>query len=202
MKSTLVAAVAILFIAVATANVYYGRVWGQVTKYSRRDTKTHHLVLQFAQVQDLDTGAVYPNFEADVNVRSNDQSFMFVALVNGSALPKDLVQKTQNAKGLKKLNSPGDGVIYTKFLQNSSFTQLSEDTLVAILGKLIDNADQVYLWGEVYHDTNQGGIVGIHDIHRITSSGGGRNPYGDGGFMVKKGSTYFGVFLHFANQPS
>jgi len=198
-KPTLVAIIGILLIAAASANVYYGRVWGQVTNYTRRDSKTHHLVLQFSKVQDLDSGTSYSNFEADVNVRSSDQSDMFVALVNGTAIPKDILQKAQYPKGLKKLNSSSDGVIYSKFLNNSSFVVMNENKLVSVLAKLVTNADLVYLWGEVYHDSSPP-QVGIHDIHRITSQNGGR--YGDGALMVKRGNTYFGVFLHFANQKS
>lgn len=135
---------------------------------------------------------------ANVDVRSFDGSSMFMALVNGSALNKTgLVAKTQSPLGLKKL-AKSDGVDYGAFLSPAQFSVIDEDALVALLSAWMRAARTVYLWGQVYHDSN--GAVGIHDIHELT----GRNyqDYGDGALLVQLADgSYQGIFLHFNDQP-
>lgn len=179
--------------------LYYGRVWGTATKWTRNDKgDSHHLEVSFAPVKDLDSGDTYSQFTANIDVRSFDGSSMYYALLNGSALVKSgLPAKTQSPIGLKKIDK-SQGVVYSDFLDSSDFTVLDEDALVSLLEKFLGNSRMVYLWGQVYHD--DGGAVGIHDIHRI--EGQHYQGYGDGAFLVQSQSgEFFGCFLHFNDQP-
>jgi len=183
------------------SQLYYGRVWGTVLQWKRNDQgDSHHLELSFAPVKDLDTGASYSDFQANVDVRSYDGSSMLYALVNGSALNKTgLVNKaTSTPVGLKKLADPTAGVQYESFLDASDFTVIDEDALVALLSQWLKDSRLVYLWGQVYHDPS--GAVGIHDIHRI--EGDSYKGYGDGAFISQsKSGDFQGIFMHFNNQP-
>ena len=89
------------------------------------------------------------------------------------------------------------GISYHNFLQANCFAPLKEGSLVTMLENYLQKAQQVMLFGQVYHDGN--GAVGIHDIHRITGYLG-EHGYADGGFFVNTGSETFAVFLHFKGE--
>jgi len=54
------------------ATYSYGRAFGTVTTFYRKDEgAAHHLEVNFTAITDLDSGDVYTNFQANMNVRSN-----------------------------------------------------------------------------------------------------------------------------------
>lgn len=110
-----------------------------------------------------------------------------------------IANKLKAAGGLKKL-SAAEGVQYSSFLKASAFSSISEDSLVTLLESALQDAQEVYLFGQVYHDGGSNGQVGIHDIHRIVGSS--YAGYGDGAFITRDSQGRFqGIFLHFVDQP-
>lgn len=68
-----VAVVLVLALAcVQASSLYYGRCFGTVHSWERVDKgSSHHLEVYFNTVKDLDTGASYEAFAANVDIRSH-----------------------------------------------------------------------------------------------------------------------------------
>jgi len=174
---------------VAGGNHFYGRAFGTVQSHKLTDKgRSHHLEVY------LDPMPGYPNFQANIDVRSLDGSSLFVASLQDNLAP--VLQNIQSqASGVQRI-TPDQGVVYCNCIDPSNFQQLPETDYVTLLTNLLDNAQNVYFFGQVYEDAD--GTAGIHDIHRTIIHG-----YGDGALVVQDSSGNFnGVFAYFQNQQT
>jgi hypothetical protein len=162
---------------------YYGRCFGTVQGWRRIDSAWgHHLEVHVDSVV------------AEIDVRSRDGTPLHVVEADDAWVRRSgLLAKLQGQLGVARL-SPSQGIRYADILTEDAFHEMDENTYIGILIRLLDTADIVFLFGQVYVDDD--GKTGIHDIHRITDSNSG-----DGALLVlDKSGTYHAILAKFADQ--
>eukprot|EP01125_Pyxidicula_operculata_P005367 TRINITY_DN191_c1_g2_i8.p1 TRINITY_DN191_c1_g2~~TRINITY_DN191_c1_g2_i8.p1 ORF type:complete len:199 (-),score=28.02 TRINITY_DN191_c1_g2_i8:146-742(-) len=186
-----------LLVFVYCQDYYYGRCFGTANSWRQQDNgSSHHLEVTLNPVQDLDNpGTTFTNFTANINIESTDGTGLYVAYLKGPDMQTVLPNIQGQQNGVSQID-PSQGVVYCSFLSDSAFQEVSESQLVSLYVSLLSNAQTVYIFGQVYSDSN--GINGIHDIHEITGEG---SSYGDGAFITQDASgNYYGVFARFDTQ--
>lgn len=163
---------------------YYARCFGIAKSWNRLDKgHSHHLDVQLQPVVDLDNASLYNNFTANVNLKSDDNTNLYVAQLDYN-IP--FIDKLSGELGLMKLDN-GQGVDYNSI--PLTFQPMSEDNYQQTLSSLLENSTTVYLFGQAYID--QDDVAGIHDIHK--------NQGDNDGCLVTLDNQgiYHAVFSHF-----
>lgn len=186
-----------------TSRYAYGRAFGTVLSWDVRDKgSSHHLDVTFSPIVDLQTRSIYNKFMANINVRSKDGSDVLVAVLNGTQIARSAIKKALIGEAGVKSISSTEGIVYGSVVSSKDFKPMPQKDFVSLLVALLKGAlpgagGSVYIFGQIYYDSNS---AGIHDVHRLY--GPEFVGYGDGAFVAKDSTgNYVAVLTHFSNQP-